>query len=220
VDSANAADSELPVNQQGHDAAANGVARHALGKRIRAARVERGMSLRALARALNASPGHISQIERGIVSPSVSLLYSIVGTLELPMNQLFGDAGPLTETGTPSVERTEGEERYVTRQGDRRALDIDTGVRWELLTPTPQEAVDFRELIYRPFGSSTKNEEFLRHSGRELGCVLEGRITVQLEFDRYLLGPGDTIAFESSLPHRIWNDQPVQARAIWVTLRH
>lgn len=219
MDSANAAESEMPVDDQGSEAAANGVARRALGSRIRAARVEKGMSLRALARALNSSPGHISQIERGIVSPSVGLLYSIVGALDLPMNQLFGDAAPSAEPGATSVERTEGEERYVTRMGDRRSLDLDTGVRWELLTPTPQETVDFRELVYRPFGSSTKNEEFLRHSGREFGCVLEGRITVQLEFDRYLLGPRDTIAFDSSIPHRIWNDQPVPARAIWVTLR-
>jgi transcriptional regulator with XRE-family HTH domain len=220
VDTVSAADSEMHVGGEGTDDAPNEMARQALGSRIRAARLEQGMSLRALARALNSSPGHISQIERGIVSPSVGLLYSIVAALELPMNQLFGESAPSAVPAATSVERTDGEARYVTRIGERKALDLDTGVRWELLTPTPQETVDFRELVYRPFGSSTKNEEFLRHSGREFGCVLEGQITVQLEFDRYTLGPGDTIAFDSSVPHRIWNDQPVPARAIWVTLRH
>ena len=57
----------------------------------------------------------------------------------------------------------------------------------------------------------------MRHMGREYGVVLAGRLRVTIGFDEeeYELGPGDSIAFESSRPHRLENagDEPVEA--IW-----
>ena len=45
----------------------------------------------------------------------------------------------------------------------------------------------------------------MRHPGREYGVVLEGRLGVRLRFEEYALGPGDSIAFDSTQPHRLWN---------------
>jgi quercetin dioxygenase-like cupin family protein len=55
----------------------------------------------------------------------------------------------------------------------------------------------------------------IRHQGREYGLVLSGRLGVQLGFQTYELGPGDSIAFDSTGPHRFWNlgDEPVHG--IW-----
>ena len=46
----------------------------------------------------------------------------------------------------------------------------------------------------------------MRHMGREYGLVLSGRLRVTIGFDdEHELGPGDSIAFESSRPHRLEN---------------
>lgn len=192
-------------------------ARGDVGGRIRAARTEQGMSLRELARRLGVSAGHISQVERGLVAPSISLVYSIANTLSLGMNDLFASN---TAAGTPleGIVRTPGEDRFITRAAERRTINLDTGVRWELLSPTTREPVDFREIVYPPGSGSTQPGSFVRHSGREYGLVLSGRLRVQLEFDEYELGPGDTIAFESALPHRFWNDGPDTVKAVWCTI--
>lgn len=60
-----------------------------------------------------------------------------------------------------------------------------------------------------------------RHSGREFGFVTSGALTVTVNFDDYLLRPGDSIAFPSTTPHRLWNagEEPVQA--VWAVVgRH
>ena len=58
----------------------------------------------------------------------------------------------------------------------------------------------------------------MRHAGREFGLVLSGRLGVTVGFDDYLLEPGDSISFESTIPHRLHNDGDDVVRAIWVTL--
>ena len=52
-------------------------------------------------------------------------------------------------------------------------------------------------------------------NGAAYGLVLSGRLGVQLGFERHELGPGDSIGFDSTVPHRLWNagDEPVQG--VW-----
>lgn len=193
------------------------------GARLREARQARGISLRELSRRLNVSAGHLSQIERDIVAPSISLLYAIVSELGISMDTLFGDGpdGPRgVAAGDDSIERTPGEQRYVRRYAERQSIEIRPGVRWELLTPTTDSGIDFREIIYAVATSSPEDEAFIRHTGHEYGLVLEGRLHVQIEFDVFVLGPGDSIAFDSARPHRLWNEGPGVARAVWVSNAH
>ena len=186
----------------------------AFGGRIRAARAERKMSLRELARRLDISAGHISQVERGLVRPSISLVYSIASELSIDMSDLFGD-NAAKNTHYEGVARTEGEERFVTRAAERRTIDLETGVRWELLTPTTREPVNFREIVYPAGAGSDLPGAFVRHSGREYGLLLAGILRVQFDFEEYELGPGDSIAFDSTVPHRFWNGGTETVRAVW-----
>ncbi|AMM34446.1 Transcriptional regulator, XRE family [Sinomonas atrocyanea] len=200
------------------DPRARSTAHGDIGGRIRAARLEIGLPLRELARRLGISAGHISQVERGLVKPSISLIYSIADILGLGVGDLFSPESVSASGSAEGVARTPGEERFVTRVQERRSISLDTGVRWELLTPTTHEPVGFREIVYPVGSGSAQPDGFLRHSGREYGLILSGRLRVQLEFDEYELGPGDSIAFESAVPHRFWNDGPETVRAVWCTL--
>jgi mannose-6-phosphate isomerase-like protein (cupin superfamily) len=95
---------------------------------------------------------------------------------------------------------------------------MDSGVVWELLTPTNEPDVDFLYVTYEVGGASSRGDRFVRHSGREYGLVLEGQLRVTVGFDAHDLSPGDSIAFDSSVPHRLENIGEVPVRAVWVAL--
>jgi mannose-6-phosphate isomerase-like protein (cupin superfamily) len=94
-------------------------------------------------------------------------------------------------------------------------IDLASGVRWERLTSHLHEDVDFLHVIYDVGGSSAGDDVMMRHPGREYGYILSGHLGVQLGFEQHKLGPGDSIGFDSTTPHRLWNlgDDPVHG--IW-----
>src|SRR5512142_914949 len=64
-----------------------------LGAKLRASRLEQGLSLRVLADRLGVSPSLISQVETGRAKPSVSTLYAITAELGISVDELlFPDA--------------------------------------------------------------------------------------------------------------------------------
>ncbi len=160
----------------------------------------------------------ISQIESGQSKPSVSTLYAIVTELGVSVDEIFsrrngevdepkGDSDPL-----PYETAHQGP---LVRRGDRPAIELDSRVRWERLTSHPHEDVDFLYVTYDVGGSSASDGMMIRHPGREFGVVLEGQLGILLGFDEYALEPGDSIAFDSTQPHRLWNLGDVPVRAIW-----
>ena len=78
------------------------------------------------------------------------------------------------------------------------------------------EDVEFIEATYEPGGASSPDDELVRHNGHEFGHVLSGTLTVVVGVDEFVLGPGDSITFPSSTPHRLSNEGDETVRAIWV----
>jgi transcriptional regulator with XRE-family HTH domain len=200
-----------------------------VGPRLRAHREQAGLSLRELARRLAVSPSAISQIETGKSRPSVSTLYSIVTELGMSLDELFGGtktatAAPGATSPAPSTQARRAArsqrtaERHVQRAGSRATIDLESGVRWERLTPGPDHDTDFLFVTYDVEGSSSEGNRSMRHSGHEYGLVLSGTLEVTVGFDHYILGPGDSISFDSTVPHRLTNlgDEPV--RGVWVVV--
>jgi transcriptional regulator with XRE-family HTH domain len=186
-----------------------------VGQRLRSERERRGLSLRELARRLEISPSALSQIETGRSRPSVGTLYAIVSELDLSLDELFGAQRPAT-SASRAAEAEEGGATLVQRRDTRKGIDLESGVRWERLTPTAEPDADFLYVVYEVGGASSREGTHMRHMGREYGVVLSGRLRVTIGFDEeHELGPGDSIAFESSRPHRLENagDEPVEA--IW-----
>jgi len=103
----------------------------------------------------------------------------------------------------------------VVRHGGGKAIQLASGVRWERLTPQTHQDVDFLSVRYEVEGASAPEDSLIRHSGHEYGHVLRGRLGVTVGFETYELGPGDSISFESAMPHRLFNLGEVTAEAIW-----
>jgi transcriptional regulator with XRE-family HTH domain len=184
-----------------------------VGARLRAARERRGISLRELARRVGVSPSLVSQIELDRVNPSVSTLYALVTELGMTMSDVFGDSRP-----SDRVAAVRDNDGLAERPDTRRVINLDSGVRWERLTPHSDPDVEFLYVVYPVGAESCPEDALMTHGGKEYGYVSSGTLGVRVGFDEYELGPGDSIAFHSSSPHRLWSigDEPVHA--VWVVI--
>ncbi|MEV6107325.1 XRE family transcriptional regulator [Streptomyces sp. NPDC051940] len=221
-----------------------------VGARIRQARVERGWSVRGLAREIGVSASLISQIETGKSQPSVSTLYAITTALGIALEGLFAAtpqaappapepaavAEPLAAAAVPGAAKVapggvlqalagfaaEPARRIgpLVGPGAREVLELDSGVVWERLGHVPGTEVDFLLVTYRPGSSSSSSGGLMRHPGTEYGYLTRGELILSLGFDEYTLRPGDSVCFESSTPHRYRNEGDTPAVGVWFVAEH
>jgi transcriptional regulator with XRE-family HTH domain/quercetin dioxygenase-like cupin family protein len=121
--------------------------------------------------------------------------------------------GAAVPAGTTSTHRGDG--HPVVRGADRQKIHLGSGVTWERMSPDTGDGVDFLYVVYDVGGASALERSLIRHAGREYGHVLDGRLCVTVGFETYELLPGDAISFDSTTPHRLFNDGEVPAKAIW-----
>jgi transcriptional regulator with XRE-family HTH domain len=201
-----------------------------IGQRLREVRSSLDISVRELARRIGVSPSFVSQIELGKTSPSVGTLYAIVTQLGLSLDELMSSSTDAAEDGAPEYAPDYVPMQWdpeaaawprigepVQRAAGRRIIQL-TGVTWERLTHDDDPFVDFLYVTYQPGSASCAEEDMMRHGGREYGHVIEGRIDVQVAFELYHLSPGDSIHFDSAVPHRLSNPYDQPCRAIWVVV--
>jgi len=199
-----------------------------LGERLRAERDRLGLSLRELARRLEVSPSLVSQIETGKIHPSVRTLYAMVSELGVSLDDLFSPAEPEPGRAAESTRSTHSlgtrergakiKQSRVQRADSRRKIELESGVCWELLTTSNDRDVDFLHAVYEVGGASSSDGKLVRHNGREFGLVVSGTLSVTVGFEEHTLGAGDSISFESSIPHLLRNDGDEVVHAIWVVL--
>ena len=185
-----------------------------VGNRLRTERERLGISLRELARRVGVSPSLVSQIELDRVNPSVSTLYALVSELGMTMSDVFGDSA----SGDRVVRRLREDSGLAERPETRPVLNLASGVRWERLTSQDDRDVEFLYVVYPVGAASCPEDALTTHGGKEYGYVSSGTLGVRVGFEEYELGPGGSIAFDSTSPHRLWaiGDEPVHA--IWVVI--
>ncbi len=181
------------------------------------------MSLAELARNIGVTSSLISQIETGRTTPSVGTLYAIALELgisldelfEIPVPRPFGAAVPDPSNDQRWQAPSEGP---VLRTINRPVLTFDSGVRWERLTASGHLGTDFIYCYYPPGSESCPADDLMTHGGFEWGLVLDGVLGASVGKDDYELAVGDTIAFDSRTPHRLWAIGSGPATAISVVI--
>jgi transcriptional regulator with XRE-family HTH domain len=206
-----------------------------VGTLIRQGRQRRGLSLRALARQVGVSASMLSQVETGRTRPSVSTIYAIATELGLSIDALLSDgaavpgnavaAGGAVASGGAG---TRAERAAAASSGaalahfvppqDRRKLELESGVTWELLSDLLPHLVDFMYVTYEPGGRSSSSGKLMQHTGTEFAFLLKGTLKIQVGFDEYVLKAGDALAFDSAEPHLLVNEGTEPAEGIWFVL--
>jgi transcriptional regulator with XRE-family HTH domain len=181
-----------------------------LGERIRAARTARGLSLRATAAEAAISPSLLSQVETGKVQPSVSTLYAIVSCLGLSLDEVLGNHPPEEEAPAPRLRA-----HPVQELADAPEIVMQNGVTWRSLAVGGDEGIDAVLATYEPGAASSLDETHMRHVGVEHGYLVRGELTLKLDFDTYVLRPGDSLCFDAQRPHYYFNHTDDVAEGVW-----
>ncbi|NUW46581.1 helix-turn-helix domain-containing protein [Nonomuraea rhodomycinica] len=176
-----------------------------LGARVRAYRTMRRMTVRGLAAEAGASASFISQLERGQAGASVGMLRRIALALGVTVADLFSEDD---EVG----------HRVVPRSG-RPELPAGPGARKYLISQRPLRNLEMYAGEFDP-GASTGAEPYTHGDAQEILLVIRGEVTLWLgppgEAARHVLGPGDSVEYRTSLPHRVANEGERTAEVLWV----
>ena len=179
----------------------------AVGQRIRDLRRTRAMSLETVAVRADLSIGFLSQIERGLSSPSLRVLATLADVLGVGIAGLFG-AGENTGAALDAV---------VTRERQRPELNLwRTGISKQLLSPAGSDGRLNLFLVHLEPGGST-GDELYTHDGEEAGLVIEGQMKLTVDAESWTLKCGDSFRFASRRPHRFSNpSRDAKAVVLWV----
>ncbi len=174
-----------------------------VGVNIKSARKEMGLTLRGLAEKLGVSASFISQVESGKASPSLSTLKNIADALGYTVSALIDD-GQKTETNP------------IVRANERKYLhEAGKGMNMYLLTSRdPNKQME--PLLFKIKEGADSGAASYKHFGQEFVLVLKGAIEITLNDIAYILKKGDSIYFNSSVPHAFKNLGKEEAEAVWV----
>jgi len=158
-----------------------------LGNKIRKIRISKGMKLATFARAIGKTTSYLSQIERGLASPSIMALRKISKTLNVPIFYFLVD---------------DGKQRAIVRRNERKVLQFPRShLTFELLSPDLSKQIEMIRIRIQP-GASTCTVP-LSHQGEECTLVLEGKMEIQIGDEIFTLEKGDTIYYIAGIPHKI-----------------
>lgn len=184
-----------------------------VGSRVRDLRMQQGMSARALAMRLGISPSAVSQIERGVLQPSISRLIAITDALGVPLAAVFDPVA----TGPADPDAANAETGFVLqRAAQSSAVELDGGVLFRRLSPGHSPGIDYFESTYPPGTAAHADVDLFRHEGYEVGTMISGELTIDFDAERVILRAGDSISYPCSLPHRIHNTGSADAVARWL----
>lgn len=186
-----------------------------IGIRLREARLRQGMSLRSVAQSLGVSASLISQVETGKTQPSVSTLYALVSHLGISIDDLLGVVPTPVDVPEPAAPQASLTISTIQRGSDNAVLEMENGVKWERLAMGDGGPADALLVTYDPGASSSIEGKLMRHAGVEYAYLIEGELTLQLDFDTYVLKPGDSLHFDSVRPHLYSNRGDAIARGVW-----
>lgn len=178
-----------------------------LGECVRLLRQRMELSIQELGRRTGLSIGMISQLERGLATPSIRTLRLLSLALQVPISFFFEERRADSEPGP----------RYVVRRAQRRLLRLTpSGVLKESLAPDAPGQMEMYELTLSPGGSS--GADFVKHQGEKGGYVLSGTLRLWLDHEAHLLEEGDTFRFPSTVPHMFDNPTDAPTRIVWITV--
>lgn len=165
-----------------------------VGPRLRQLRKARGVTLEQLAERTGLTKGYLSKIETGKKLPPIATLSRISGALGSDIAYFFRQETAWDAfDGRVSLVRA-GERRQAIRGGTSFGYDYQS-----IAHGLPNKAM---EPFVFTFPEKIEGETHFEHDGEELIFILSGSVAFELAGQSITLGPGDSLYFDSSLPHR------------------
>ena len=172
-----------------------------IGIKIKALRLQKGLTQEELGERTDLSKGYISQLERDLNSPSIETLFSLLEVLGTTPKDFFDDEKPLQKVVYTDEDQTNFKD-------EEKKYDI----RW--LIPTSNEKEMEPVIITLEAGGEFK--EFEPSLSETFILVLEGRIRIILGQEQYIASEGNAVYFDAKSNHQICNAQDAKTKFLLV----
>lgn len=170
-----------------------------LGRELRQRRRMLDKTMQEVAADAGLSVGFISQVERGLSTPSLASLASIARALGSSIENFMSSPEPSGVVSLATERVT-----YTVGAGGRSYEHIGQGFDGATLNVC---------IVHVPVGLKGP---VATHEGEEMLYILKGKMRIELEDTEYILGPNDTIHFQSGRPHMSENIGDEPATLLWV----
>lgn len=174
-----------------------------LGERIKKKRETLSLQLNTLADMVGVSSSCLSQIEKGKAFPSIVNLKRIADNLHTTVGELIGENETLIKN--PIVKSNE--KKFVK----------DNGVGLSVYLLSHHDQNKQMETYYLVFNENGKADDIMsRHPGQAFCYLIEGNIEFILDNKMYKLSKGDSLYFNSNIPHEVRNTADKKSEMIWI----
>jgi transcriptional regulator with XRE-family HTH domain len=160
-----------------------------IGKRIKALRSEKGITLEQLAKKTGFTKGYLSKVEKSKKAPPVSTLGNIAQAFNVTISSLLGEES--SRTSLCLVRRSE--RPLIARDGTA------FGYSYEAMAYNYPNKIMEPFILTLPLGR--KKKTFYQHEGEEILFVIQGSMKFIHGSKDYIVNEGDCVYFDSSIPH-------------------
>ncbi len=170
------------------------------------------MTLQELSQVAKVSKSQLSQIERNVSVPTVVKLQKITEALNVKLSSVLPENGDSASDAHLDNNNENSNRISVVRKGESKKMVMPWGAMYEMLCPDLQHKIEFIYLHY-PAGTTAKDQ--YTHDGEECGVILEGTFKGTFGAMEVILEPGDSIYYDSTIPHYWETVGDTDVRAIW-----
>lgn len=173
-----------------------------LGSRLRRLRQQRNLTQEELADRCELSKGFISQVERGLTSPSIATLTDLLESLGTDLKTFFSD---------------EKESSVVFTRSDMFEKEDGEQLKGSILWLVPNAQKNDMEPILVTLGPGGRTSPVPAHEGEEFGYVLKGSVVLDEGGKRARISSGSSFSLHPDEEHFIENTGKTVAQFIWVS---
>jgi transcriptional regulator with XRE-family HTH domain len=172
-----------------------------IGRLLKIYREKTGRNQSDIAEKAGISISMLSQIERGIVAPSVETLVAVCQVLDLDPSELFKKIA----SDRPV---------HIHRHGERLRSE-HAGVRYEQLMTSMHPSYQAELFLLEVDPNSKTSFRGDGHEGAEMGYVIAGEAILTVDATDYVIAEGDSFFFNARLPHQLSNNRNHVFKAVW-----
>ena len=174
-----------------------------ISTKLKHLRMQKGLTLNALAVRAGIATSFLSKIEKGEASPTIVSLKKILGALNKDLEEFFSN-------------KTKNNNKTVYKSSEMSVIS-DEDKRWVFAFPKSPNIK--AQLSYEEFYPHTKKIELETHPGDICGYVLEGELTIEIKSeDEYKVRKGEAFYVKSGKLHGAKNTIDKTAKLICVRI--
>jgi transcriptional regulator with XRE-family HTH domain len=174
------------------DTLAQGLARYAIGEKLRALRLKKKMGLVELSRHTGLSAAMLSKVERGKLFPTLPTLLRMALVFSVGLEYFFAED---PRRRAVAIVRRAERKRFPQRPNGR-----DISFYFESLDfPAVERKLNAYYAEFQALPPEKARPH--HHPSAEFLTVLRGKLEIRIGTEDHILDSGDSIYFDSSLPH-------------------